>query len=291
MTIWLSLAILAYLLTAGAFVIDKYLLAAPIPKPFAYAFWVAILSTPIILLIPFFNIYLPGAFFFVVSFASGGAFFGGLIFLYKSIKKSDVSVAATQVGVTATIFTYIFSLLILKDVLPLHNLLALLLLLTGMVFLGKAGRDIVWYGVGAGALIAVSFVLLKWTFIQSDFVNGLFWTRIGFIGSALLALTSKRARAEIRSSAKNAPVSSKLVFAANKILAAVAFLLLYYSILLGNVTVINALLGFQFLFVFLIALALRNRLPSVKEDLKRGVLTNKLIGISLVLAGFLAILT
>jgi len=291
MTTWLSLAILAYLFSAGAFVVDKYLLATPMPKPFAYAFWVAILSTPIILIIPFFDIYLPGVFFFIASFASGGAFFGGLILLYISIKKSDVSVAATQVGVTATIFTYILSLLILKDIIPLHNLLALLLLLSGMVFLGRAGRNIVWYGVGAGALIALSFVLLKWTFNQSDFVNGLFWTRIGFIGSALLALTSKRARTEIRLSAKNAPVSSKLVFVANKMLAAGAFFLLYYSILLGNVTVINALLGFQFLFVFLIALALRNRLPGIRENLEKSVLANKLIGISLVLAGFLAVLT
>ena len=142
MTIWILLAVLAYLLTAAAFVIDKYLLATPIPKPFSYAFWVAILSTPVVLLIPFFDIYIPNVLFFLVSFFSGAAFFGGLILLYKSIRESDVTIASTQVGVATAVFTYIFSLLFLNEVLPLHNSVALLMLVAGMLFLGKAGKNI-----------------------------------------------------------------------------------------------------------------------------------------------------
>jgi len=290
MTSWLGLAVLAYLLTAAAFVIDKYLLATPIPKPFSYAFWVAILSTPVVLLIPFFKVSIPGFSYFIVSFLSGGAFFGALILLYKSIRESDVSVASTQVGVSTSVFTYIFSLLLFKEVLPLHNFIALSLLIVGMLFLGKLGRNIVFYAIGAGAFMAISFVLLKWTFVQSNFIDGIFWTRVGFIGSALLALFSPRARKEIKSSAKNAPKASKFVFVGNKLLAGTAFFLLYYSILLGNVTIINALLGLQFLFIFLIALALRNKLPGVREDLSKSAVTHKIIGISLILGGFLAIL-
>lgn len=290
MTLWLTLAVLAYLLTAVAFVIDKYLLATPIPKPFSYAFWVAILSTPVLLLIPFFDIHLPSLSYFTVSFISGTAFFGGLILLYKSIRESDISIASTQVGVSTAVFTYIFSLLLFKELLPLHNSVALFLLIVGMLFLGRSGKNIILYAIGAGALIAMSFVLLKWTFVQSDFINGVFWTRIGFIGSALLALISAKARKEIKSSAKNAPKTSKFVFVGNKLLAGIAFFLLYYSILLGNVAIINALLGLQFLFIFLIALAIKDRLPGVKEDLSKGAMTNKIVGISLILGGFLAIL-
>lgn len=290
MAVWLSLAVFAYFLTAIAFVIDKYLLALPIPKPFTYAFWVAILSTPVVLLIPFFDIYIPDLFFFVVTFASGAAFFGGLIFLYKSIKASDVSVASTQVGVFTAISTYLLALVILKDVLPLHNAVALVLLTAGMLFLGRAGKNIVWHALGAGALLGISFVLLKWSFTNSDFINGIFWTRVGFIGSAVFSLAVKRNRDEIKKIAKTSPKMSKVVFVINKLIAGTAFFLLYYAILRGNVVIVNALLGLQFLFIFLIALALRNKLPGVRENIERGALMNKIAGIVLILVGFLAIL-
>jgi len=290
MTLWLSLAVVAYLLTAVAFIVDKYLLASPIPKPFVYAFWVAILSTPVLFLIPFFDIYIPGVFLFSVAFISGAAFFGGLILLYTSIKKSDVSVASTQVGALTAVFTYTFSFFLLKESLPLNNTLALILLASGMLFLGRVNKKIVLHALGAGALLALSFVLLKWTFTNSDFINGVFWTRIGLIGSALLALIPNKTREQIKKSTSTTPKSSKAIFVGNKLLAGTAFFLLYYAILLGNVVVINALLGLQFVFVFIIALLLKNKLPGIKENLQKDVLLNKIIGITLILIGFLAII-
>src|SRR3989344_3463137 len=184
MDTWIFIAATAYFLNAVAFVIDKYLLALPIPKPFTYAVWVAMLSTPVVLLIPFFDIFIPSVVYFAISFASGTAFFVGLIFLYKAIQKSDVSVASTQAGVLTSVFTYLFSFFILGT----------------------------------------------------------------------------------------------------------AFVLLYYAILLGNVVIINALLGLQFLFVFLLAIALRNKLSGIEENMERKALAIKSVGIALVLSGFLAIL-
>ncbi len=290
MEVWIFIAALAYLLSAVAFVVDKYLLALPIPKPFTYAFWVAILSTSVLFLIPFFDIEIPNGSFLAVALASGASFFGGLIVLYRTIQKTDVSVASTQVGVLTSIFTYVFSTLILKNILPLNSTAALVLLVLGMFFLGRAGKSITLNAVCAGALIAISFVLLKWTFSTGGFINGLFWTRIGFIGSAFLSLISKRARREVHSTAKNAPTKAKFLFVGNKLLAGGAFLLLYYSILLGNVTIINALLGLQFLFVFLIAIILGKKLPTIAEHTDKKTVAIKSLGILFVLAGFLSIL-
>jgi len=105
--IWLYLALLAYLINAVAFIVDKYLLAAPIPRPFAYAFWVALLSSFALVLIPF-GVLWYGSFYFFVSFISGLAFFLGLIMLYRAIKISDISVASTKVGAFGAIFTAVF---------------------------------------------------------------------------------------------------------------------------------------------------------------------------------------
>jgi len=291
MDTWILVAGLAYFLTAIAFVIDKYLLALPIPKPFTYAVWVAVLSAPVVFLIPFFDIFIPDALYFGLSFASGAAFFAGLIFLYTAMRKSDVSVASTQVGVLTAIFTYLFSFLILGELLPLHNAAAIGLLVLGMLFLGSVGRGIVWHAIGAGALLALSFVLLKWTFTTGDFVNGIFWTRIGFIGSAVLSLiVSGKARREVKSLAKSTTKSSKAVFIVNKLIAGTAFVLLYYAILLGNIVIINALLGLQFLFVFLMAVVLRKKMPMIEGGMDKKTLIKKSVGIALVLIGFLSIL-
>ena len=291
MDTWIFIAATAYFLNAVAFVIDKYLLALPIPKPFTYAVWVAMLSTPVVLLIPFFDIFIPSVVYFAISFASGTAFFVGLILLYKAIQKSDVSVASTQAGVLTSVFTYLFSFFILGTALPQQNAIAIGLLILGMLFLGSVGKGIVLHAIGAGALLALSFVLLKWTFTAGDFVNGVFWTRIGFIGSAVISLViSRRARNEVKTLAKKTTGSSKTVFVINKLIAGTAFVLLYYAILLGNVVIINALLGLQFLFVFLLAIALRNKLRGIEENMERKALAIKSVGIALVLSGFLAIL-
>jgi len=112
--LWLYLAIAAYALNAVAFIIDKYLLSAPILRPISYAFWVGMLSFASIVLLPF-GVYWVNFFYFLISFASGAAFFFALLFLYKAIKKTDISVASTKVGVLGVIFTYIFSALILRS--------------------------------------------------------------------------------------------------------------------------------------------------------------------------------
>jgi hypothetical protein len=157
-----------------------------------------------------------------------------------------------------------------------------------MLFLGSAnGKTILKHALAAGLTMGLSYVLIKWTLDASDFISGIFWTRIGFIVSALLSLISKRARSEIVSSFKMAKASSRVIFVGNKSLSGIAFLLLYYAISLGNVAFVNSLLGFQFLFILIIALLLRNRLPAIGENLERNILIRKLVGIALVITGFL----
>lgn len=284
---WIYVALGAYLINAAVFVIDKYLLAAPIPKPFVYAFWSGLLSSVILALPLFFEITLHDFFYYSIAFTSGAFFFGALIFLYGAIRKSDVSIASTQVGVMGAIFTFIFSLVILGETFSSGNITAFVLLVAGIYFLGAAGGKAIFkYALAAGVLFGLSFVLLKWTFNASDLLDGIFWTRIGFIGSAVLSLISSRARKEVKSSFQKAPNFSKAVYVGNKTLAGIGFLILYYAIQMGSVTIVNAMLGFQFLFVFLIAYLLRNKIPGVREHIEKAILTRKLIGFMLVIAGF-----
>ena len=283
---WLYLALLAYLINAVVFIIDKYLLSSSIPKYHAYAFGAAILSIPAVLLIPF-GVTWYGIIYFLIAFSSGAAFFFGLMFLYKSIKDSDVSVAATQVGTLGAIFTYIFSIFILKEQLYFADSLAFVFLILGIFLLGKIEKHAMISSLSAGVLFGLSFVLLKFSFNDSNFINGLFWTRLGFIGGAILSLLSSQVRQEVISSYRSAPKQSKLLFIFNKILAGTGFVILYLAILQGKVSLVNALLGLQFLFTFLLVLFLRNRIPGIREKIDKKTLASKFIGIGFVLIGFL----
>jgi len=287
--LWLYLTLLAYLVNALVFIVDKYLLVTHIPRPFAYAFWVAVLSTSAVALLPF-GVVAQSAGYLLIALASGSSFFVALIFLYKAIKASDISVASTMSGVATAVFSYFLAMLLLGEPSGVVNIVSIATLITGTLLLGSSDKKIWPLAVWAGLFFGVSFVLLKISFDLSDFVNGLFWTRMGFVGAAFASLIFGPFRKDVINSFRSSRVRVRAIFVGNKLLAAVGFLFLYYAIRLGEVSVVNSLLGFQFLFIFILALLLRSKIPRLEENIDRRHLVNKLVGIGFVIAGFLAVI-
>ena len=283
--LWLYLAILAYFLNAVAFVVDKYLLTSSLPRTFVYTFWVAVLSSTIVFLIPF-GITWFGLSYFLISLVSGIGFFLALIFFYKSVKLSEISVASAKTGAFTGIFSFVFSILILRETFSLNVLFAFFLLTLGIFFLSRVKKEKLKHSVVAGLFFGISFVLLKWTFNVSDFINGVFWTRVGFIIGALVSLFIASARKEIIAGTKGSKPISRVIFIVNKFIVGVGFLILYYSIRLGDVAIVNALLGFQFIFILFLVWVLRNKIPNLGENFQRTALVNKILGVVSIFVGF-----
>src|SRR3989344_828091 len=265
MVTWVYIALAAHFLNAIAFVLDKYLLTTSVLRPFAYAFWVAILSSVVVVLIPA-GIFLPDWFFLVNSFISGGTFFFALIFLYRAIQKTDVSIASTKVSSLSVAFAYLFSIFILGDSFSVNKLLAFGLVVTGVILLGKVGKRVWREAFLAGMLFGISLVTLKLSFDLSDFVNGFFWTRIGFVVTALAMLVLPSARKEVAYSFKASRASSKFIFLFSKGIAGTGFVLLDVAIRLGNVALVNALLGVQFVLIFALSFIFGRKIPALAED-------------------------
>ncbi len=285
---WLYLTLFAYFFDALAFVIDKYLIASRITDPAVYAFGISILSIGVIFLAPL-GVSLPGFLYLAIAIMSGATFYAGVLFIYKSVKISDISVVSTNIGATSAIFSYVFSLFILKEQLSNVHFLAFVFLVVGIFFLGRIEKRILKYSITSGFFLGLSFVLLKWNFNHSGFINGIFWTRMGFVFAGLSSLLNENVRQKVKNAIHETTSSSKLLFISNKILAAIGFIIIYYAIRLGSVSLVNALLGFQFIFVFLLALIFKNKVPHIGENLERPVLVNKALGIILVSIGFLAL--
>ena len=137
----------------------------------------------------------------------------------------------------------------------------------------------------AGLFLGFYYVLLKFLFNESGFVNAIFWTRIGFAGGAFFVFFWPAFRKDIYFSYRNSTTKLKTLFVSNKILASMGALILYFSISIGNISIINAMLGVQFVFVLMLTVFFGSKFPRIKENINRKIITRKIFGIISVVIG------
>lgn len=283
---WIYLTIFAYFLEAVVFIIDKALLAERIPNPISYAFYVAVISVLAVFLIPL-GVHIIGFNLTVVAAFSGASFFFGLIYLYKAVKTIDLLEAAPAVGAITALATFFLTVYVVGQPVRPHELTAFVLLIIGSLVMSyfHLGRRVILHIILAGVLFGASFASLKLLYLHVGYVDGVFWSRIGMVGAALLLLIPPSFRRQITQSYQIAPSRSRTVFILNKFLAGGAFLLIYLAVKLGNVVFVNALQGLQYVFTILIGLILAKRLPSLFEKHIHDHLWRKILATVLIFAG------
>jgi drug/metabolite transporter (DMT)-like permease len=285
---WVYLALIAYFLDAIVFAFDKFLLMAPLPQTLPYAFYATILSVLVVVLLPF-GVHLPPSpLYLVVAFSSGLFFFLALIYFYKVIKAIDVLEATPAVGAIAALATFCLSVFILREHISGRELIAFFLLVAGTFIMSyfHLRTRVILYMLLAGIFFGVSSVALKYIFNLSSFIDGLFWSRLGSVISALAILVYSPARRQILNSFGAAPAGSKFLFGLNKVLAAAGFLVLYYAIKLGSVVFVNALQGLQYVFILIIGIFVAKKLPMLFEKHLHEKLARKVIATILIVVGF-----
>lgn len=276
---WLTFALAGYFFNAVTALFDKFLLAGRIKEPVVYAFFVAILSLFTVVLVPFGYQPIPWqtAVVFVIS---GMLFLYGLVAFYNAVKRSEISRVAPLVGITVSIIAGVASLAFG----PAANLsfspghfFSLLLLLAGAFLVAfdlplKKNDALMKSTLLAGALMALSLLFLKTGYRNADFVNGLIWSRLGFIVGGFSLFIIPEYRHAILSNTRGLSSSSKrdvttgVLFILNKVFGAAASFLLTYATYLGPVTFIQALNGVQYAFVLVLAVPLAFRFPKVFEE-------------------------
>jgi drug/metabolite transporter (DMT)-like permease len=206
----------------------------------------------------------------------------------------------TVLGGSLPVFTFGLSFLFLNERLAQNQLMAVLLLIVGIIVMGwerkkasKGGSRFVIYSLAAGLCYAVSFVGSKYVFDHQAFVSGFFWMRVGGFLAGLSLLLHPVWRREIvsdlKSPAKEQKTSKGLVLI-NQTIGAAGFVLLNIAISRGSATIVNALQGVQYAFIFLLAVILGKKIPQLKEEYSRNILLQKLLAIILIGAG-LAVLS
>lgn len=317
---WLSIAVFAYLINAGVYVADKFLLSKKIHSSIVYAFYVGVwsfLNVFLLFFIPAGQARVPNFQELLLDLLSGLLFLATLVFWYKALHQSEATRVVPIVGALTPVFSFLLAFVFLGEKLNERQLLAFAVLIIGgflvsvkhtkfyevkmvaerfkNIFGNTFGRIHAGYrptqrllvnSVISALFFAGFYVLIKYIYSSQPFIEAFVCSRLGSfvgVGFILLAPSWRRLIHEHRqSSGGNKPMNWWFFFLVRGC-AAVAFILLNRAISLGNVALINSLQGAQYLFLILLVLFISASYPQFfKEELGGGVVLQKVCGALLI---------
>lgn len=271
--IWITIAILGYFLGAVTNILDKFILSARIPKASVYAFFAAMFSLSTFVLAPFGLSFMETRL-FLIALLSGAFFTYGLLFFYKAVKVSEVSRVAPLVGSLTAVGTLAAVIAVSDARLDYASLMSFWLLVLGgflmafdLPFRPRIMFHGIWTIVLASFFLGASLVLLKYVYVDEGFVNGYVWSRFGAFMAGLTLFLVPTWRREIVSTLRE-PVVSRTEraktgawFVVNKVSGALSAFFVNYAVSLGSLTLVHALAGMQYAFVFLLVIVLSHFRP------------------------------
>lgn len=312
---WLIVAVISYSINAGVYVADKFLLSKKVHSSISYAFYVGIWSIFNLALL-FFAPWFPDLKELLLDLSGGILFFATLVFWYKALHQSEATRVVPIVGALIPIFSFSFSFLFLGEAFDRQQLLAFIILIAGGILISikqtkvylwshvlkkfqdifgnllgdihaqyRPTRRLLANSIVSAFFFAAYYVLMKYIYMHQPFIGSFVWSRMGTFIILPFVLLVPSWRWHITNYKDKAP-KNLIFFLAVRLLAALAFILLNWAVSIGNVAMINALQGTQYLFLILLVIVLSLKFPRIiKEELGRGVLIQKFIGVILISLG------
>ncbi len=278
---WLIIALISFFLSALVIILDKFILGAKkVSSPPVYAFYIGLLGLGALIFTPF-GFSVPSPIQIIVSLISGALFTLGILSLYCAISKAQASRVAPLAGAVIPFITFIISILFFGEKLNYAQMAGAGALVLGGLLIsfdlplklgGKKFFSGFWHTILAGTILAVAYSLFKFVYSGQEFLSGFIWTRIG---SALVVLSFfivPHWRKDIVKSLKGfaKPTHSHMhagsLVVLNKIFGGTASILFNYAISLGSVTLINALVSMQYVFILILASVFSIWHPKVFEE-------------------------
>lgn len=298
--LWLTVIIFAYLIFAVTSLIDKYLLAGP-PNPKSYSFYVGVLGISVLVLAPFVGFSVPQTSQILLSLLAGAIFIFAFFWFYTGLENFEASRIVPAIGGVLPLFTFglVYLLSGRQEILGFKEIFAFFLLILGSVLITlerKRGITLnsLKVSVIAAFFFSLAFVFSKYVYLEQPFWSGFIWMRVGGFLAALCFLLTKGVREEIFLRKFTFQKKTGTLFLFNQGMGAGAFILQNFAIALVGLAYlpfINALQGFQYVFLFLIIIFLTRKFPKILEEkFTKKVVWQKVISIALIGLG-LAILS
>ena len=314
---WLIASISSYFINAGVYVADKFLLSKKIHSSITYAFYVGIWSIFNFVLLPF-DFWVPNLHELSIDLLAGLLFLVTLVFWYKALHQSEATRVVPIVGALVPIFSFLLSFVFLGESLTERQFLAFLVLINGGVLISikhtkfyqlrevsdkikmkfgdmigsvhatyRPTQRLIMNSVVSALSFAGYYVLIKYIYSNQPFVGSFVWSRLGtFLGVLFILFVPSWRRLIMEKQRGQKSLKNLSFFIFVRLIAASAFILINWAISLGNVALINALQGAQYIFLFFMVLFISAKYPRImEEELGGGVLLQKIIGTCLITIG------
>ncbi len=308
---WILLATVGQFLNAIVAILDKYIVSDEkvLPRPFVYAFYSCLLTgfwavMYVLGLIPFLGdlgvpsllqVTSPSIQVVGLSFLSAYTFFMALVSLYDALKKADASNIIPVIGAISAIATFGMSYLFLDARLTDSHVLGVLLLVIGTLLVAQTlpAKSVALHTFHSGLFFALHYITMKGLFIETNFADGFFWSRIGFVLFALSLLLVPSYLKKINTQTKNASKKTGWLVVLNKTLAGVAAFILLKATDVGDVSVVQALDGLKFVFILILVTIFAPFLPpaAVDKDTSSRTVIRKILYVTLILIGYAILYT
>lgn len=300
---WLTLTIAAQFLNSVVALFDKYLVTSKkVTTPVLYVFYtgaltfLGVLAYVPALFIPhaalpqFGNVFVPTLGVFAILVCAAFAQLGALHALFSALKRNDASDVVPVIGSFSAIFALVVGYLFQGLVLPPTFVLGFALLVLGTITIShlRFSKKVFLWTLGGGLGFALHNILLKIALHKTSFDTGFFWFSLVTTVLAFGLLVFPQLRKSLRSQRKESHIKSTgAILLGNKVIAGLAGILLIKAIEIGEVSLVQALGGLQFVFLFVLAAVLGPLTPlDFGENIKRKDLYQKLASISIIFLGF-----
>lgn len=295
--LWLIITILAYFLFAFVSLGDKYLLKGA-PEPKTYTFYVGLFSIVILILIPFVDFSFPGLLGLGFCLLTGAIFIAAIFSAFEGLERFEASRIIPAMGGFVPVFTLALTYLFSRGqaTLGIKEILAFALLVVGSILISysptkKLPLKSLKISAVAALFFSLGFVLSKYVYLMFGFWTGFIWIRIGAVITALFFIFSKKVREELFTKKAVFNLKTGIFFITNQAIGAGAFILQNWAIALAPLaflSIINALQGVQYLFLFILILLVSLKSPKVLgEKISKKIIVQKGFAMLLIIVGLI----
>ncbi len=293
---WLVYALVGYLLLAIVLILDKKILSKERTKPVVFAFY----STIFVLVLGcawLGNVSLLSTTFdWLVAMISGFSFGFGLWWMYKAVHEGEASHLDPFIGAVITITTFAIASIWLGENFTRQQILGISILALASLLLSLRRKHShvrfekgLWWAIIAGIAFAVSNVTAKYLYSMYPFMPAFVASRfsIGLFGLCLLPNRAVLQSFKKRPATKEKKSKGSLAYIVlDKILGIFGVVLIQGAIAKGSVTVVNAMSGLQYGFLFFLIIVLSKFRPGLfKEYFSRIEIVIQTIAMVLIFFG------
>ncbi|MDO8638968.1 MAG: hypothetical protein Q7R43_05305, partial [Candidatus Daviesbacteria bacterium] len=187
--------------------------------------------------------------------------------------------------------------LFLGQILSVSQYLAFSILMAGTLVLTanlwrrklQFSKKLLWI-ISSGFFFALSYILIRESFLYSNFLNGFIISRIAAALFVLTFLIPKSVRSQVISFKKSEHgITSKntlILMVAGQLMGGLSVTMITFGVSLASPALVNSLFGVQYLVILIASFLLAKKHPQLlDEDLNKKTIFQKIIGAVIISIG------